>query len=503
MSLSSSLFLPNPSCGGSSQPRTLTEALDLPNFNAMYQANSASSSAQNCKDEVLAEMFQKKVLNEMIRCGGAKTDIGFFETAFGWTERGVDAKEVWNHYDCDADYNVFFAETATPTGAGLDFVATLHRSSHSPDGKYSYPAKGFSLLDVDNNVWWHIEDKNTDNDFAHVVTLRPQQSTSASGVKKYKKFLVVPARFVGGYSCPMPTNKMPTWGYMQKVNPFRLRRDWHVKVDILRGYKDVLRWAILWDSEGNKVDAWDTYQAQEARLDLQLARNILAFLGTPTTNTDIINGTGATVVDDIHTGFYGYLPTLKFGGGNVLDFDPAIGYDLDADLEPFILSQDALKKSSTFNVRHGKAFLARLINRANKMVKAEGLGIDAYPAFTRSGEGALKKLGIKSYEWLGFMLNFEEWGALSDSRLLGSQYMSNMAIMTPVDGVTTSGGVPANGIEFYQYGLGKETGDYWEEMVDFRKVTLCDELKGSVAQSVMMKVHCPGNHILLNPTIGC
>lgn len=503
MSTGSALFSPHPVCSHN-QPVSLKEALDLPNFNAMYQANSETTSANGCGDEVRKEMFMKAIANEMIRCGGAAVDLDFFEQAYGFNERAVDAKQVWNHYDCEIDYNIHFAQTANPASAGADFVATVHRANHSPDGKHSYPAKGFSIVDVDNNVWWQIENVNTDVDFGHVLTLRPQSGVSTAGVKKYKKYLVSPARFVPGYSCPMPTNKMPTVGYMQPVNPFRIRRDWHTKIDVDRGYLDILRWGLLFNSKGEQVDAWDTYQAQEARLDLQFARNIIAFLGTPITNSAIINGVGATVVDDVHTGFYGYLPTLKYGGGSVVDFDPRVGFDLDADFEPFILSQDALKKTMVWNVRHGKAFLLRLVNRSNKMVRNEGLGADVFPAYERNGE-ILKKLAIKGYEWAGASIMFEEWGALSDSRLLGSQYMSNLAIMTPVDGITGPGGTRVPAIEFYQYGGKgrKYTGDFEEYLIDFRKVSGCDEIKGSVVRSVMMKVHCPGNHILLNPIIQC
>lgn len=486
---------------------SIQDALDLPNFNAMYQANpeSAQNTSKYCDNEILREAFERAVVNEMINCSGSqKVDLNFFENAFGWTERDVEAKEVWNMYDTDEDYNIFFEAAATATGAGLVFTVTLARANHSGNGKYSWPAKGMSIVDKENNIWYSIEDKNDDNDFGHVLTLQPFVGSVVGSVSKYKKYLVFPARFVGGYSCPLPMNAMPTVGYMQKVNPFRLRRDWWVKIDLLRGYTKILRWAILWDQNGKEIDAWDTYQAQKAREDLQLARNILAFLATPIDNADLINGTGVTMVDDVHTGFYGYLPSIKYGGGNVLDYDPSIGYDLGVDLEPFILQQDALKQSMSYSVRHGKSFKASLIDNANKMVYREKLGVDMFPAFQRNG-GTLKKLEIDGYEWLGFKLAFSEWGALNDSRLLGGQYFDNMAIFSPLDGVTDRTGAAIPSIEFYQYGGPgrRHTGDYYENMVDFRDTTLCEELKGSVMQSVMMAVHCPHKHILLNPILGC
>lgn len=498
----SALFTPKPVCGA--QPKTITQALDLPQFNAMYEANPNSSTSIACGDSELSEAWMRLIVHDAIRCMAASKplDIGFFENAYGWTEREVEAKTVWNKYTCEADMNIYFSEASVASGANADFTATVLRANHSADGKYSYPAAGWSLVDVDSNTWYSIEQKITTNDFAHQLVLRPYQNTTVGAVKKFHKYLIYPVRLVGGYSCPLPTNVMPTVGYLQGVNPFRLRRDWSMKIDLLRGYDKLLRWSIIWDTSGKKYDAWDAYEAAQARLDLQLARNVLAFLATPVNNAAMINGTGVTVVDSIHTGFFGYLPSVKFAGGNVLDFDPAVGYNLDADLEPFILSQDALKRGNAYNVRHGKSFMARLINRTNKMIRREGLGVDVWPAYERNGD-AIKKLQFTSYEWLGFTLNFNEWGALSDSRLLGSQYMSNMAIMTPLNGVTDENGAAVPAIEFYQYGMNGNTGDYYENTIDFRDISLCEEIKGSVMQSVMMAVHCPGQHILLNPVLGC
>jgi hypothetical protein len=495
-----SLIYANPVSGN--QVATIQQALDLPAFNAMYQADVNRSSAKNCKDELFREAWRKKIVHDFIKCGGGeKIDYNFFMDMFGFTPQAVDAKEVFNVYMADDDQNVFFEHDVTATGAGQKFQVRLAKANHSNGGKSSYPTKGWSIVDKENNIWYSVEDKITTTDNGHVLELQPLQPIVGS-IKKNKKYLVFPVRFVSGYSCPMPTNAMPQVGWMQSVKPFRLRRDWHVKIELLSGYKDVLAWTIMFDRDGNQIDAWDTYQAQAARQDLQLALNILSFLATPVTNTDLISGTGVTAVDDIHTGFYGYLPSIKYGGGNIMDFDPAQGFDLDINLRPFILQNDALKKGKRFSVTHGKSFGATLTDRANKMVRQEGLGAQLFPAFERNGE-SLKKLSINAYEWLGYNFAFKEWGALNDSRMLGSQYFDNMAIMTPLDGVVDKNNKSIPSIEFFQYGQNGETGDYYEKIVDYRDVTLCEELKGYVAQSVMMAVHCPGQHILINPVSGC
>jgi hypothetical protein len=497
----SALLAPNPVCG--TEVVTIAEALDLPNFNAMYQADINRTSAKNCKDEVFREAWRRAIVHDFIKCGGGeKIDYNFFMDMFGFTPQKVDAKEVSNLFMCETDLNVYFEGDVTAGAPGGQFTVRLLKGNHSWNGKASYPAKGWSIVDKENNIWYSIEDKATTTDFGHTLTLQPMNGTVVGAIKKNKKYLVVPVRFVGGYSCPMPTNKMPQVGYMQSVKPFRLRRDWSVKVELLSGYRDILAWTILFDQDGNEIDAWDVYEAQAARQDLQLALNILAFLATPITNEDLISGTGVTSVDDIHTGFYGYLPSIKYAGGNIMDFDPASGFDLDANLEPFILQNDALKKGKRFVITHGKSFGARLTSKANKLVKNEGLGVNIFPAFQRNGD-TLKKLSITGYEWLGYSFATKEWGALNDSRFMGSQYFDNLAIMTPLDGVTDKNNRPIPAIEFYQYGRNGETGDFYESIVDKRKTTGCEEIFGYVAQSIMMAVHCPNQHTLFNPVTGC
>lgn len=490
----SALFSAKP-LSGATQFTTVKDVMDLPAFNALYALDTAASA----KDPLLGLAWQKQIVHDAIRAGGKKIDLNFFFEMFGQTEVKVDTTKIYNRYLTDLDHNIYIEAHAKGTTAGDTFTAQILRENHVGGGKYSYPSKYYSLLDKENSVWYSIEDVDTTVDYAHVMTLQPLDGTVVGELKSNTKYMVVPARFVGGDSVPHDTSAAQSAGFAQAVSPFRIRRDWAVKVRMLRGFENKLRFTLLWDADGNKVDAWDTYEAQKAREDLRMTLNVLAFIGTPITNAALINGTGATMVDDVHTGFYGLLPTLQNGGGNIVDFDAASGFDLDGNLEPFILQRDTLKKSTRFLVRHGKSFKAGLNRRANRMVKYEGLGLNEWSAFMRSGE-KITKLETSAYEYLGYVWDFSEWGALNDTRFIGNKKFDNMGIALALDGITDANtGAQVNPVEFYKYGA-KETGDYEEYLTDQRAITRTEVINGWCADTIMMAVHCPNEHLLFNPS---
>ena len=56
----------------------------------------------------------------------------------------------------------------------------------------------------------------------------------------------------------------------------------------------------------------------------------------------------------------------------------------------------------------------------------------------------------------------------------------------------------------FLYGSGsKESGMFEEHNRDMRKINGCETLEGHVAETVMMAVHCPNQHILINPVMPC
>jgi|ERR1700722_6044108 len=491
------------------KPLTLNQTLDLPHFNVMTESSLENGSAYNlanaCQDPNLGTTFILNVIHQVIRCGGRPMDLNFFMDLFPNTPYPVTTKRWFNHYVCDPDMNIFAAATVVGSGPGAAAEFQVLRQNHGASGTMSLPGIGYTLMDKDNMVSYTITNVDTTINYAHKVTVVPNSATQTVQINANTAYLIIPTRMVGGYSCEVITNKLSSLGYSQEVNPLRLRSDWEVTIDLLRGYLDKIQYAVIYDYQGNPMDSWDVYEAQQARESLRIGLNVLSFIGTPTTNNTLISGINATI-DSTHTGFYGLVPSIKYGGGVVYDYRSSTGFDLEADGEPLFLYQDSLKRTKKFMVLHGLAFAFGLNNRSTKMVARQQVGATMWEAFKRLGtltgdkwESEVAKLGIRSYDYEGFGLDFKLWDALSDRRYIGSDFYSNLAIMVPEEGVTENGR-PINPIEFYQYGQNGWTGDYEEFYVDQRKQSpMCEKISGFCAQSLAMAVHCPQLFMLLNP----
>jgi hypothetical protein len=231
-------------------------------------------------------------------------------------------------------------------------------------------------------------------------------------------------------------------------------------------------------------------------LGLRSVLNLAGFIGTPTTNNALITGANATI-DSNFTGFYGLLPTLKYGGGNVYNYASQNGFDWEIDGEPIMLYQDSRKKTSKFMGLAGMAFITNMVDRTNKLVARNDVGKNMWEAYTRAGT-TIEKLGIMAYKYNGFEIDLKKVESWSDYRYFGSDYFSNMCIMLAQDGITENGR-QLQPVEFYSQGTGKWTGDYEEHYLDFRNISGCNDIGGYAAQSIAMDVKCPNQHILINP----
>lgn len=481
---------------------TVKDVLNLEAFNAMEEADSNSCSANSCNNAALGTSFIKNVVRQ-IKAGGKPIETNFFMDAFGYTPRAVKSKTIYNRYMNDLDYNILAAAPATGASAGAKTWFTLLRAQHSGDGTKSYPATGYTLVDKDNNIIYQITDVDTTTDYAHRVEICPWDEDVTVSIKAGVKYFVSPARPVPGYSTKSPTNDIQTIGYVQELKPFRFRKDWRVTLDLMRGYENIFRFQVKFDYQGKPYDAWDAYEAVRSREALQLNMNAVSMFCSPITNPLLLSGLDV-VTDSVHTGYYGLIPTLQ-SSAQIIDFDPSVGFNLKSDLEPFILYQDSLKRCNRFSVKHGKAFKAGLIDSANQMIKNDGQTLYNFDMYKRLGEGAIEKYGIDSYnhKGLNFMLNFMEWSALSDSRLIGSDKLNNMGIFIAEDGtVDLETGSPVAPIEFFQYGM-TETGDYIESIINEWKIDGTEAISGNHAQSICMAVHSPEMHLIANPIIKC
>lgn len=490
---------------------SVEEVLTLPRFNVLTESSLENNSANNlgaaCADPNLGTTFVKNVIHQVIRCGGDNIDVNFFRDLFPATPTQVDTKRWFNHYICDTNLNIFAAASVNASVAGDPLTFQVLKQFHGGSGNYSLPATGYSLWDKDSMIEYKITDVDSTTDWAHKVTIVPYDASIVASIKANVGYLVTPARHVGGCACKEIANTMPTIGYTQQVQALRVRKDWELCIDLLRGYMDKIQYAVIYDINGNPMDSWDVYEAQQARLGVQMALNIASFIGTPITNTALISDTNNALVDSSYTGFYGLLPSIKYGNGVVYPYSASVGFDFESDGEPIFLWQDSQKRTSKFLVMHGLGWRFGNNNRSNKLVARTDAGKYVWEAFRRSGsensmgELEMKKLGISNYMYEGFELDFKRIGAFSDVRYTGSEYYSNLAVMMPKEGVKENGR-DISPIEFYQVGKNGWTGDYFESYVDNRFQTVaCETIQGYSAESLAMAVHCPDLWVLVEPAV--
>lgn len=483
---------------------SVNETLNLSHFDVLAESNASTSSYARCGDPLLQTLFIRNVVHKLIRCGGERIDLNFVLDMFPASDpTRVSSKRWFNHYNCDPDFNIYSSNAVTSATAGGAITFNLLKANHGGGGELSIPAPGFIFFDKDNMIQYTITNVDTTTNYSHRITITPNDTTVYASIKTNTAYLVIPARMIGGCSCPIITNSMASLGYVQELNPIRLRRDWKLCIDLLTGYEDKIQYAVTYDMQGNPVDSWDVKEAQDMRLGLRMALNIIALIGSPTTNASLISGVGATI-DSLHTGFYGIVPTIQYGGGNVYDYRADQGFDLEADGEPIFLYQDSRKRTKKFMVWHGQKFRFNLIDRTNKLVARTDLGKNEWEAFRRAGavdldgNTGVEKLGVDMYKYQGFQLDFKKIDAFSDYRYFGSDRWNGTAIFMPQDGATENGR-PLQPVEFYNYGVGQWTGDYYEQFIDFRKTTGCEEIGGYATESIGMGVHCPDQWILANP----
>lgn len=490
------------------KPLTVDTILDLPTVMMNTEANPDTSSQARCGDPNLGTLIVKNLHHKYIRCAGKKIDLDFMMQMYPsmGTPEMVDTKVYYDHYVCDINFNVYVANFAQATAAGQPFTFTLQRSNHGGNGTESYPAVGYTIIDKDNQIFYEITAVDKSVNFAHRVTVRPYNGSVQGTLRPNTAYLISPARIVGGCGCMVLTNSLSSIGYARKRNPIRVRRDWELCVDLLTGYENKLQFMIIYDKDGNPVDAWDIKQKREMREGIQAALNLLAFIGEPISNQSIISGTGASV-DSIHTGFYGLVPTLKYGGGNQYNYASDKGFDMEADGEPIFLYQDSRKQTKNFTVMAGLKFMFNIDDRVNNLVKRTDLGSNVWEAFREVGQTdadllrKIGKLGVSSYEYRGFGFDFKVMDSWSDYRYVGADVFNGMAIFAPQDGMGISeNGNPIQPIEFTTYGQGQWTGRYEEHFIDYRNAPGgCNNIGGWAAESMSMAVHCPDKFIIALP----
>lgn len=494
------------------KPTSSAEILNMQHFNALVEANPDTCSWQACGDPNLGATWRKNVLHQLIRCGGEAIDLNFMEDAFpgmGFTQERtntVGTKEWVNHYVCDPDFNVYFTASSEGAGPGQPFWVQLLKANHASNGTTSFLLEGYQLIDKENQVQYTVTDTDTTIPYAHRFQLTPNEAGITGSVRANVAYVVLPARQIGGCHCAMVGNEMNTIGYSQIVQTIGVRKDWRLCIDLLSGYKDAPQYAVVYDLQGNPVDNWFVQQEIAMRQGIRMTLNAMAFVGTPTTNPELINRGDGFGVDDLHKGFYGLIPTLKYAGGNVYNYRQDLGFDFQADGEPIFLYQDSRKRATDFLVMHGLMFRFNANDRANGLVARTDVGSNIWEAYQRVGDTrgedgvtAMRKLGVSHYSYEGFDLDFKKMPSWSDYRYMGSDTYNAMAVMMPRTGVKENGR-EISPIEFNTFGQGQWNGNYEEHFIDFRKLEQgCNDIGGWASQYTAMTVHCPNQWVLVNP----
>lgn len=480
-------------------------------FNAIYEYgkdgsvnNAVANGLCNSED---AAAWRKLAREGTVNCQYKPTELDFFFDAFApGGPKTIEATHLFIKSMCDFDYNIISAEAAQGNVPGGPVTFTLARSMHSADGQYANIAVNGSIYIYEDRQWIRITAVNDTTPYAIEATGVPYNGDYTANIRKGKKMMFTPVRFTDGYSCSIPKSTWLAPGYIKMVAPMRLRKDWEQPIDLSRGYEDVLQFAIIYDREGRQMDSWVPYEMQKAREELKFAKNLYAFMGERITNTALI-GSGLTLETTKYAGFDGYLNTMRYGGGTVYDYDPTVGFSLDTDFMSILLRQDSLKKAKNFVVMNGLQFMASLV-RNNQNTLKEATGQISLKAFAQSGMDMNKfaKLDVGEYKFLNYGLVFKPFDALTDSRSIGNHDMPNLGIAMPMEGNVDSLGNPVAPIEFFMpQGMGGENGSYEEHgPLDHRNMPEhCEKWSGYVAETVMMNVNCPQNHILMQGVNPC
>jgi hypothetical protein len=426
----------------------------------------------------------------------------FLKKIFGGKTEVIDAKKLYFRYNADYDMNVFAAENAKATAAGGDCTMLLHKSLHSADGAYSYPVTGYSMYIYEDKQWVKIWSQDKATNFAHSFVLRPYKAAYTINIRKNKKIMVMPVQLVAGLSGPADSSSWQTLGYTIHVRPFRIRKDWETPIDLMRGYEEILQWAVMFDDNGKEVDTWETFNKTTARRDMKWAKNLLFFLGQDIDNPTLLGNTSGKVTVD-YSGFDGYIPTMFNGGGQLIDIDPGVGYDFEANFEPTMVRNDSLKQTTEFLVMDALPFRMALNRNANKKFKESGN--TNFETFKRMGANGLnqeevKKMGVQSYTYDTFSLHFKRVSALSDTRGIGNHDFPHMGMFIPGNGLRDSKGGEVPAIQFFVPQGKGATGMLEEINVDNRKTERIDKLSGYLAETIMSVVHCPHQHMLAYPS---
>lgn len=492
-----SLFYNTPTCAKGIY--TVKDALDqLQAFDAAFEVSPHGSAGYSGLTDAEKANWRAQIREGVIHCGNGAVELDFFEKMFaGQSPSKLEATDLYTKYDCDRQYNIYAQDAATGASPGGAATFTLMRSNHAKDGKHSNAVVNGNIFIYEDNQWVRVTAIDTTVDYAHIVTVVPFSKDYTVNIRKGKAMMFNPVRFIDGYSCSIPSSTWDNPGYVKKWTPFRVRKDWEQPFKIDGPYHDIMQFHLVFNSDGTEADSFEAFNKTRAREELQAMKNLAFFVGQRITNPLLVG----MFNDDPYLGFEGLVPMLKYGGGGIFDYDPAIGFDIEDDFSSIILQQDSQKRTKEFLLMGGINFMHGLRRRSNQIFSANA-GACTFQTFVRGGatQSDIQILGVDSVRWGNYSIHTKQIDAWSDSRYLGHGDFPNMGIMVPGTGLTDTKGRSVPALEFFEVGSSRQPSQLTEVTRNhFALESGCEKLSGSLIESYMMAMHCPGQWVLLNP----
>lgn len=449
----------------------------------------------------------------VIWIGGSPSEINFFEDLWGTTTpKEIDASNYYISYNSAVNNNIYAQNAATGTvgtvSGGCYYGSVINGDYTGPYAQFQIATSQYINNGNDSNViigdsiyiyadakWVRVIAKDTSTPFAHIVTVVPNDQTYTINIPAQQPMLPMHVQVTTGYfttAGSQPHSEWETPGYVKRVQPLMIKRDYVIPKNLMRAYPERFTFPLIFDTiTGQTLDSWDFKNSMDARNDMVIAQNLQFFLGEAMNNTNVSN---SDYVQGQYGGFDGYLNELFYGGGQIYNFDPSYGFDLDVDYNIITLQLDSQKLSREYLMLCSKAFKRSMESRAQDMFKNNS-GAYSFETFKRGALAALNsteitRMGINSLKWGGDSLFIKEVGAWSDSRFIGNDFVTNMGIAMPGYGQVDSNGMATPPVEFYRpvSSMGIQAG--WNEVLrDMWKLANIDEYQGSVENTLMMAVH--------------
>lgn len=494
-------------------PRIITSVGDalseLPAFSDLYRSlydAIENGDVPGATPEDLAT-WRINFRSGVVNIGGRPSEIDFFRMLMGGTPQETDSTQLAVRYNSAIDFNIYAQNDATGT-SGTVTNATwgtfVDQTYTGPYAVFTIAVNTYANNGNDSNInvgdFIHIPNdaqmvqvikKDTTTPYGHLIYVAPLDDSYTINIYAQQAMLPGHVQFATGYSdftTNPPHTEWETLGYTKMINPYSLRTSWETARELEKAYKDVLQFPIIFDMvTGAEMDSFDFKAAADARERLIMAENMLFFEG------QIYNNSALKVASatNKYNGFDGLVTSMFYGGGNIQTFTPTYGWDLDVNYNQIRYKNDALKLSNEMLMVCALRFSDALQRRSQDMFKNNS-GACTFDTFQRMGSDrdAIKRLGIKSYEWGTTTIHIKIAGAFSDSRWIGTGYYPNMALILPGDGMTDSNGRPVPPVEYW-IPKGRRVSGMWEETwVDgMKQFQQAEVFRGTIKHDIMMSVN--------------